>query len=241
MANLYESPRLLDEYLLFHYGEPAEVLPWEFGPREALGFPVRTVTAFQEGRQFSRALDVGCAVGRSAMEMTRFCDKVVAVDYSASFIAAAEHLRREGSVAFTCREEGARCRELTARLPDGCRPERVQFEQGDAMNLRADIGDFDLVHAANLLCRLPAPDLLLQRLPALVRPGGMLIITTPCTWLEEFTPPGNWPPGGTFDWLRASLVPDFRLEKQADLPFLIRETARKYQWTVALGTAWIRS
>jgi putative 4-mercaptohistidine N1-methyltranferase len=241
MANLYESPRLLDEYLLFHYGEPEEVLPWGFGPREALGFPVRTVTAFLEGREFSRALDLGCAVGRSALEMTRFCDEVVAVDYSGSFIAAAERLRSEGSVPYSCHEEGVRRQELTARLPHGCRTERVSFEQGDAMNLRADIGDFDLVHAANLLCRLPAPDLLLKRLPALVRPGGLLIITTPCTWLEEFTPPGNWPPGSTFDWLRASLEPDFQLEKRTDLPFLIRETARKYQWSVALGTAWIRS
>ncbi len=43
--NIYETRRLLDEYLLFHYGQPAEVLPWENGPREALGFPVRSDTA----------------------------------------------------------------------------------------------------------------------------------------------------------------------------------------------------
>jgi len=241
MANPYESPRLLDEYLLFHFGEPEDVLPWEFGPREALDFPVRTVTEFLDGGRIARGLDLGCAVGRSAFEMTRFCEEVVAVDYSENFIAAAERLRCEGSVAFNCHEEGARYRELTARRPEGCHPERVQFEQGDAMNLRADIGDFDLVHAANLLCRLPAPARLLERLPALVRPGGRLVLTTPCTWLREFTPPENWPQGRTLDWLRSSLEPDFRLEIQADLPFLIRETARKYQWTAALGTMWSRS
>ena len=42
--NLYETDRLLSEYLLFHYGLPEEVLPWDFGPRSALGFPVRAVT-----------------------------------------------------------------------------------------------------------------------------------------------------------------------------------------------------
>ena len=70
MANLYESRRLLDEYLLFHYGSPEEVLPWDFGPAEALGFPVRTVTAFVDSSPVDRALDLGCAVGRSAFELS---------------------------------------------------------------------------------------------------------------------------------------------------------------------------
>jgi len=241
MSSLYESRRLLDEYLLFHYGEPAEVLPWENGPREALGFPVRTVRAFLDGSPRGRALDLGCAVGRSAFELSCFCEEVTAVDYSQSFIAAAERLRREESLTYSCHEEGAHFRELTARLPEGCRPERVRFERGDAMHLRPDLGDFDLVHAANLLCRLTDPALLLERLPALVRPGGLLILTTPCTWLEEFTPPARWPSGRTLDWLHGALHPAFTLEKQADLPFLIREHARKFQWSVALGTCWRRS
>jgi putative 4-mercaptohistidine N1-methyltranferase len=240
MPNPYESSRLLDEYLLFHYGEPEEVLPWTHGPREALGFPLRTVTEFLDGSPRGRSLDLGCAVGRSAFEMSRFCQEVIAVDYSQSFIRAGERLRSEGSMPYSCREESTLARELTARLPEGCRPERVQFEQGDAMHLRADLGEFDLVHAANLICRLPAPALLLERLPLLVRPSGTLILTTPCTWLEEFTPPAHWPPGSTLDWLTEALTPSFALERQADLPFLIREHARKFQWSVALGTCWRR-
>jgi putative 4-mercaptohistidine N1-methyltranferase len=241
VSSLYESPRLLDEYLLFHYGEPADVLPWANGPREALGFPVRTVTTFLEPSLLGRALDLGCAVGRSAFELSRFCEEVTAVDYSQSFISAAERLGREGCLPYSSHEEGANFRRLTAQLPAGARPERVRFERGDAMDLRADLGDFELVHAANLLCRLTDPALLLQRLPALVRPGGTLILTTPCTWLEEFTPPAHWPPGGTLDWLQHELCAAFTLEKQADLPFLIREHARKYQWSVALGTCWKRN
>ena len=41
--NIYETERLLDEYLLFHYGTDDEVLPWAFGPKEALGFARRSV------------------------------------------------------------------------------------------------------------------------------------------------------------------------------------------------------
>jgi SAM-dependent methyltransferase len=108
------------------------------------------------------------------------------------------------------------------------------------MDLPADLGSFDRVHAANLICRLPEPRRLLDRLPALVRPGGELVLATPCTWLEEFTPPENWPGGATFDWLQSMLAPAFSLLQQADEPFLIRETARKFQWTTSLVTVWRR-
>ena len=37
-----------------------------------------------------------------------------------------------------------------------------------------------------------------------------------------------------------TLAPDFTLVQQKDLPFLIREHARKFQWSVALGTVWQR-
>ena len=108
------------------------------------------------------------------------------------------------------------------------------------MDLPPDIGAFDRVHAANLLCRLTEPRRLLERLPALVKPGGELVLATPCTWLEEFTPPGNWPPADTFGWLKNSLAPAFDLAERKDEPFLIRETARKFQWSFSLVTVWRR-
>ena len=108
------------------------------------------------------------------------------------------------------------------------------------MHLPADLGSFDRVHVANLLCRLTDPQLLLARLPDLVKAGGELVLATPCTWLEEYTPPGNWPPAGTFEWLQNSLSPAFGLVRQTDEPFLIRETARKFQWTTSLVTVWRR-
>ena len=108
------------------------------------------------------------------------------------------------------------------------------------MDLAADLGTFERVHAANLLCRLAEPQRLLERLSALVRPGGQLVLATPCTWLEEFTPPAHWPPAGTLVWLKAELGAAFGLERELEVPFLIRETARKFQWSSALVTVWRR-
>lgn len=244
MSAIYESDKLLAEYLLFHYGEPEEILPRLInapaGMRDALGFPQRTVAGFSEG-EVSRGLDLGCAVGRSTFEMARSCAEVTGIDFSHAFIRAAEALRRGETLAYNRLDEASLVTPLEARAPEGIDAGRIRFMQGDAMNLPADLGSFDRVHAANLLCRLPEPARLLDRLPSLVTAGGELVLATPCTWLEEFTPRGNWPTDGTLYWLKAKLSQDFSLERTSEEPFLIRETARKFQWTISLLSVWRRN
>jgi putative 4-mercaptohistidine N1-methyltranferase len=241
--NPYETRRLLDEYLLFHYGTEEQVLPWAFGPREALNFAVRSVSDLLDVSKVpadAAALDLGCAVGRSCYELARIAERVVGIDYSHAFI---DHAKRVLAGEATCcsrLEEASLESVVEVRRPFDPGPGRVFFQQGDAMNLPTVLGEFDIVHAANLLCRLTHPQRLLQRLPDLVKPGGQLLLTTPCTWLAEFTPPENWPAGSTREWLRAALLPHFDLAHEIDLPFLIREHARKYQWSVAYGTRWVR-
>jgi putative 4-mercaptohistidine N1-methyltranferase len=245
--NIYESDRLVREYLLFHYGTAEEILPWKNGPHEALGFAARCVrellNSSSVGRD-ARALDVGCAVGRSSFELAGHCREVIGIDYSQAFIDAAEKIRTDGSTVYDYAIEGRRTAPATARLPQGLDASRVKFEAGDAMDLRADLGTFDVVLAANLLCRLPDPHVFLARVPQLVKPGGQLLLTTPFTWLEEFTPRDQWIGGRddleSADELTRLLEPHFELKLSKDLPFLIREHARKFQWSVAWGTRWVR-
>jgi putative 4-mercaptohistidine N1-methyltranferase len=237
--NIYETTRLRDEYLLFHYGTPEQICSWPGGPREALGFPSRIVERFSTG-EVERALDLGCAVGRSAFEMSRCANEVVAIDYSQGFVDTAKEMQSAGHCELSRLEEGHCRKSVVVEPPAGTQPGRITFEQGDAMNLRPGLGSFGRVLAANLLCRLPEPYRLLVRLPELVKSGGELILTTPCTWLEEFTPEARWPRGSTRDWLEGELREHFELLEEHDEPFLIRETARKFQWTVALLTKWRR-
>ncbi len=243
MIPIYESEKILAEYLLFHFAAEEEILPpsrpWPAGMREALDFTSRTVAHFSQGTA-DRGLDLGCAVGRSTFEMAGSCASVLGIDFSHAFIHAAESLRRGEAISYDRREEASVATRLEARPPAGIDPAKLAFQQGDAMNLPADLGSFDRVHAANLICRLPEPRRLLDRLPELVTPGGELVLATPCTWLEEFTPAENWPSGATFDWLQSMLTRSFTLLRQADEPFLIRETARKFQWTTSLVTVWQR-
>lgn len=243
MSLIYETDKVLGEYLLFHFGADDEILPpevaWPAGMRDALGFAVRTPRWFSEG-EAGRGLDLGCAVGRSAWEMAKSCGEVVGIDFSQAFIAAAEEIRVGGRVEYERLDEGHLRTGLAAVAPQGADSARLRFEQGDAMALRGDLGSFDRVHAANLVCRLGEPERLLRRLPELVRPGGELVLATPCTWLEEFTPAAHWPDGRTIDWLEERLGRDFSLERTGEEPFLIRETARKFQWSRSLMSVWRR-
>jgi putative 4-mercaptohistidine N1-methyltranferase len=246
-SGVYETDLILSQYLLFHYGHPREQLPWPEGPVAALGFPQRCV---REGISretlpgTERALDIGCAVGRSSFELGRLFQEVMGIDYSQAFISAAQEIAERGALDFSFQETGLIRSRGTARRPAGVTGS-VSFEQGDAQDLRADLGNFDGVLAANLLCRLSRPADFLNRLPALVRPGGQLIITTPNTWLEEFTAREFWlgatpQTGEPLEAIRAHLEPAFSLEVTWDMPLLIREHRRKYQWSVAQASRWIR-
>lgn len=247
--NSYESDSLLHQYLFFHYGEPSDILPWECGPRDALDYPARCIReAFpindppESGR---RGLDIGCATGRSSFEMLRYCDEVVGIDYSETFIRAAETLRTEGELPYTYPIEGLRRGHHTARRPDCVDPDRIQFLQGDAHAIPDSLGLFDWVLGANLLCRLHHPRRFLDRLPSLVRPGGFLVLNSPFSWLEEFTEPSEWigaqpDTGPSAEALKSHLDPHFELVEETSMPFLIPETGRKYQWTVAHSGRWRR-
>lgn len=60
--------------------------------------------------------------------------------------------------------------------------------QGDACSMPERFGPFDVVFCGNLLCRLPDPMLFLNRLPSILKPGGIVVLVSPYSWLEEYTP-----------------------------------------------------
>ena len=250
MGNVdYDSDRVLREYLLFHYGLADEILSKGHGPKEGLGFPVRTVSELLDSNSLSsyslRALDIGCAVGRSSFELARTCTEVVAVDNSSTFISVAQTLKETGELSFEFPSQGERKIASVARVPSGVDTSRVRFTTEDACHLPNDLGVFDFVHAANLLCRLPDPRALIDRLPELVRPGGQLLLATPFTWFEEFTPMKKWLGGrlsgkDSVEVLKEVLSPNFSLEIEIDLPFLLREHERKFQYGISYGTRWRR-
>ena len=248
----YETRSALSQYLTFHFGRPEDLLPYPDGPSSGLHYPARYVRECVDHERLpsgARALDLGCGVGGLTFELARYCGEVVGIDLSRRFVAAGRELQRRGRIRYDRIEEGALTASAVAIVPAGIDRSRVRFERGDATALRADLGVFDLVVMANLLDRVGDPLRCLSQLPSLVAPGGQVVISSPYTWLPEYTPRAKWLGGvvrrgratHTHDTLRRAMGPAFRLIRRLDVPFTIRDHARKFQWAVADATVWLRT
>jgi 5-histidylcysteine sulfoxide synthase/putative 4-mercaptohistidine N1-methyltranferase len=255
-VNPYETEQSLAEYLTLHFCAADSQMPFAFGPVDATRFPVRCAElAIDWCRRLDipteRALDLGCSVGGASFALGEVFNQVEAVDLSEQFIETAKRIQRLGEISFRCKEEGELFSSHSVFVPPAAR-KAVNFRRADACSLPAEYHDFDAVLLGNLLCRLPSPMACLSRLGGMrgiVRKGGLLVVTTPFTWMERFTPRDVWL-GGFFtpngqpvhseDRLLAVLGADFELLEKKDMPLVIKEHSRKYQYIVALATVWRR-
>ncbi|ORX96010.1 hypothetical protein K493DRAFT_314731 [Basidiobolus meristosporus CBS 931.73] len=128
--------------------------------------------------------------------------------------------------------------------------------------------NFHCVLAANVLDRLYNPISFLETIHTRIVPGGFLVILSPNTWLPDFTPFENWIGGKkvdgenvtTRDGLEQVLSPWFDLVRvkphdpsfrdtfeslnvdgtldSFHVPFVLRETQRKYEFIFAECTIW---
>lgn len=242
--NTYETDELISQYLEFHYGDEY------FG---VANFPKACIDTLKQSipnLETHKALDLGCAVGRSSFELAKIFDAVDALDFSTRFIRNAQSLVEHGNVRYLITDEGelSTLKQVSLEELDlQDTPEKVNFIQGDASNLKPIYQNYDLVFAGNLIDRLYEPVAFLGTIHERINQGGYLVLTSPYTWLEEFTQKENWVGGfkengenlTTLDGLHRILGQHFTaFAEPIDIPFVIRETARKHQHTVAQMTIW---
>jgi putative 4-mercaptohistidine N1-methyltranferase len=250
MPDYYDTNAQLNEYLVFHYASIEQTLPWEFGPHLAFGFHARLAECIDSAQlpANSRALDLGCAVGRTSFELSRRCSEVIGIDYSHGFIDAANKILESGEIPLVLKREGQLGDAVTNKLPQGVHSEQIRFLQGDAEALPESIGKFDVITFANVLDRLPHPRRALDKLAEITNPGAQVVICSPYTWWDEFTIPeerlGGFKRDGkeitSHDSIVSALELDFTLKTTCDLPFLIREHKRKFHFSVAQTSIWTR-
>ena len=243
--NSYESDELAGQYCDFHYG------PEHFGVANFLVTLSGICAELMQGRSAGHALDLGCAVGRGTFELAHAgFTQVTGLDFSTRFFRLAARMLEEGHLCYALPEEGEIVSyhetSLTDLRLDSVR-QRVQFFQADACNLPDRFSGYDLVLAANLIDRLYSPRRFLSSIHERMNPGGLLVLTSPYTWQEEYTEKAEWlggyreagEPVWSRDGLNTALEPHFRLlGEPRDVPFVIRETKRKFQHTVAQLTVW---
>jgi SAM-dependent methyltransferase len=233
-ANAYESERYLHEYLLLHYGRAREVCPLPLFPEAFFRFHERLrqecLLPMPRGA-VTRALDLGCGVGRFTFELGRVAATALGIDNSRRFIAAARRMARRRACSVRLQETGAAFRRQKLVLPRSLRSSKVEFRVGDAIELEQfAAGAFHIVAAVNLICRIPQPRRFLRGLHRLVAPGGQLLIASPFSWLKQYSVTREWLTAADVERL---LHPHFKLLRRRELPFLLREHRRKYQLVIS--------
>lgn len=265
--NVYETDDSLHMYLGLHYpssgtkeGVPP-ILAHEHSPVHGTHFPQRVanlLTSLNPKRTTNKALDMGCSVGGSSFELAKTFDRVDAFDFSENFIGAAKSMQAGVPMEFKVPIEAELFETVEATLEPGVTPEiasKVNFFVGDACKIeelppvREESAGYDGIIMSNLLCRLPDPVACLDGLSNIVNHEGVVVMVTPFSWLTEFTPRGKWL-GGFLDPVTNEAIRSkdelqsimegngFSKIHEEEMPLVIREHARKYQYIVSEATGW---
>lgn len=247
VVQAYETDKVLSEYLEFHFGDSYFNVP---------NFPKAIADAaliHMNQHHNHKALDLGCAVGRTSFELSKYFDEVYAIDLSTTFINAANQLQNKLHLRYTIPIEGdildyREC-SLDQYNVTVNETKKIKFLQGDACNLKSHFNQFNLIVAANIIDRLYDPIIFLEKIHERLVINGVLLISSPYTWLEEYTDKEHWLGGiklngenmTSLSRMTSILEKHFiLLEAPRDIPFVIRETQRKFQHSISQITIWKR-
>ncbi len=248
----YETDDLVAQYCEFHYGE--QYFGVKNFPKNYAQHAIQIVQQDPDlnKRPNLKALEVGCSVGRGCFELAKDFVEVTGLDFSARFIQVANQIKDSGTVLYSIPIEGQIMDFKESTLTEHHLhnlAERCNFFQQDACNMKAHFTGYDLIIAANLIDRLYEPEKFLTELHNRLNPGGIVMICSPYTWMEVHTQQQHWlggykdPQSGenvtTLQGLQALLEPNFDMIREPyDMEFVIRETQRKFQHSLAEVTFW---
>ena len=248
-AAYYANDDMVNEYLAFHFPDHdtlATLLPDVVLPALRDRYPYGVQQLWQRyatlNTKAASALDVGCACGRMSFALAQDHARAVGLDYSANLTRAAQSVAGTGIATYQLPCEGSIARDVRIEVP--YTPEvrkRTSFTIGDAHALPFGSSSFATVIALNLIDRVRDPQQVLAELVRVCAQKGLVIVGSPYTWLEQFTPRHNWlasnaePTGVIRGAQRVStlLAPSCELVYSCDLPFCIHHHARSAQLGLA--------
>ena len=182
--NKYETDEVVSSYLWSHFGEL-------LGDEQAS-------QAYRAWAELMRpqggvALDAGGAVGRFTFGMSTRCDFAGGIDTSPAFVRAARQLMRERSMVASLKDEGLLRREVTIRLPDDWRSDRVDFVVANALALPFRKKSISLFSSLNLVDKVPSPIQHLWEMNRVTRDEhAQFLLSDPFSWSVEAAPVEEW-------------------------------------------------
>jgi len=242
---MYDEELTVGQYLDFHFG-PSSSYP--------SACAARCIAAARDlGVPLGRALEVGGGPGRAAIELSRAFDHVDSGDYSSRFVELGQSLINDGELRWQSlvdRTAGT-TEERCVRAEDLKVGGSVTFSKVDAQAMPEELTGYDLVCGFNLIDEVARPKDFLSGVKSRLNPDGLLVLSSPYSWAEEFTSKENWLGGfkygdndgpSTYEGIKALLTEHGFVEAlpAEEIQFRIDElgNGRKSQQTRAQMTFW---
>jgi SAM-dependent methyltransferase len=216
-------------------------LPQLLAPHAPLRRAVRRALFDFAPRQSQLAVELGCSIGPDLRTLGEVARDVIGVDLQVAAIRAANAQLRGEDVPLLERIEGRSFK--TANPIRLAERDNIQVVVGNAMDPPLFANTADIVLAVNLIDSVSNPLALLGQMDALLRVGGLLVLTSPFAWRDSLTPPEEALGGGTFEpfvelgsaealrrilegRLPVSVPFSYEILRTEDVPWTLRDHAR---------------
>jgi ubiquinone/menaquinone biosynthesis C-methylase UbiE/uncharacterized protein YbaR (Trm112 family) len=180
----YETFQALSEYLWSHYSDKFET------DEKNVAYEKFAQLIEENNGVF---LDVGCAVGRFAIEMTNKFSNVIGIDKSYKFIKTARDIVKGNLKNFEIIEEGYLKKEI--EFPDlkNYQLDNAEFIVADALRLPFKSEFFSGVSSLNIFDKVPLPEVHINEMDRVLKDRkSQFLISDPFSWSEQVTEKEYW-------------------------------------------------
>ncbi|MDN5063821.1 5-histidylcysteine sulfoxide synthase [Aliarcobacter butzleri] len=215
--NFYESDESISSYCDLYYGKDNLYTNY-----------VDLLIPYLKDLKNSKALDLGCCVGRTSFELAKIYDEVLGIDFSANYINIGVKLKLYDFVNYKIKKEDKTFEERAISLKDFDLEkvkDKVSFMQGDACNLKEIYKDFDLIFYSSLIDKLYYPKKFLEDVSRRINKNGFFVFLSSHNWFNEHINENN-------------LFLEFELLDKIEVSSFIKIKNKNYENKTLLMSIW---
>ncbi|KLE05522.1 5-histidylcysteine sulfoxide synthase [Aliarcobacter butzleri] len=215
--NFYESDESISSYCDLYYGKDNLYTNY-----------VDLLKPYLKDLKNSKALDLGCCVGRTSFELAKIYDEVLGIDFSANYINIGVKLKLYDFVNYKIKKEDKTFEERAISLKDFDLEkvkDKVSFMQGDACNLKEIYKDFDLIFYSSLIDKLYYPKKFLEDVSRRINKNGFFVFLSSHNWFNEHINENN-------------LFLEFELLDKIEVSSFIKIKNKNYENKTLLMSIW---
>ncbi|MDN5099900.1 5-histidylcysteine sulfoxide synthase [Aliarcobacter butzleri] len=215
--NFYESDESISSYCDLYYGKDNLYTNY-----------VDLIRPYLKDLKVSKALDLGCCVGRTSFELAKIYDEVLGIDFSANYINIGVKLKLYDFVNYKIKKQDKTFEERAISLNDFDLEkvkDKVSFMQGDACNLKEIYKDFDLIFYSSLIDKLYYPKKFLEDVSRRINKNGFFVFLSSHDWFNEHINENN-------------LFLEFELLDKIEVSSFIKMKNKNYENKTLLISIW---